>query len=252
MHGFQGRIVAVVGATGGIGEAICRRFASAGATIAAVARQEGKLAHLDESLASEGWKVFAVLCNATDPDDVKRAVTRITGEVGRVDVLVNCVGKEQVMPFSRISDKELDDLLAVNLKATLLVTREIGRTMIADGKGGSVVNVASMAGWIGMPGAVVYGAAKAAIAGATRCLALEWAKPGIRVNAVLPGYVRTPMFERLAAKLGPGQVKLIEEAHPLGLGHPSDVAAAVAFLASDEARWITGTSLFVDGGYSIR
>lgn len=125
--------------------------------------------------------------------------------------------------------------------------------MLLDTKhGGAVVSIASVTGQVGVAGMSVYGAAKAAIVGWTRCLAVEWAGAGIRVNALAPGLVETPMFSRITGRLTTSQLAQVKSSYPLGFGRPEDVAAAAAFLVSGDARWITGTVLTVDGGYSAQ
>lgn len=249
---FDKRVAVVTGASGGIGQAIAVRLATEGATVALVARRAARLEEVAHMLAQDGRRALPVPCDLTDTTAVEEAVSLVVTELGGVDVLVNCVGREQVAPFVRLDDRLIDDAVRVNLWAPLVLTREVGRHMIRRQMPGSVVNIASVVGQVGVSGTAVYGAAKAAIVGWTRCLALEWATHRIRVNAIAPGWVRTEMFDRLATRLQQDELAQLELAHPLGFGDPADVAAVAAFLASDETRWITGSVLTVDGGYSAR
>jgi 3-oxoacyl-[acyl-carrier protein] reductase len=183
---------------------------------------------------------------------LREVVAELQQQLGVAQILVNCTGLEQLSPFVRASDEDISRVLNANLHGTLALTREFGRVLLDTQQAGAVVNLASVTGQVGVAAMSVYGAAKAAVVGWTRCLAIEWAGAGIRVNAIAPGMVETPMFRRITKRLTADQLAHIKASYPLGFGRPEDVAAAAAFLASADARWITGTVLTVDGGYSAR
>lgn len=249
---FENQVAIVAGATGGIGEAIARRLAREGAAVALFARNRERLDALADSLAQAKHRVVAFACDLSETPNLRETVAQAQQQLGLAQVLVNCIGLEQLGPFVRVSDEELHRVLSANLNGTLSLTREFGRVLLDAKHDGAVVNLASITGQVGVAGMSVYGAAKAAVVGWTRCLAVEWAEAGIRVNALAPGLVETPMFRRITRRLTTDQLAQVKTSYPLGFGRPEDIAAAAAFLASSDARWITGTVLTVDGGYSAR
>jgi 3-oxoacyl-[acyl-carrier protein] reductase len=249
---FESKVAIVAGATGGLGEAIARRLAHEGAAVVLLARNQERLDALAQSLTEAKHRVVALSRDLSQTANLRELVAELQRRVGVAQILVNCVGSEQLSPFVRTSDEDIGRVLNGNLRGTLELTREFGRMLLDAKQGGAVVNLASVIGQVGVAGSSVYGATKAAIIGWTRCLAIEWATAGIRVNALAPGVVETPLFSRVTRRLSADQLAHIKEAYPLGLGQPEDVAAAAAFLASSEARWITGIVLTVDGGYSAR
>jgi NAD(P)-dependent dehydrogenase (short-subunit alcohol dehydrogenase family) len=249
---FESKVAIVAGATGGLGEAIARRLAQEGAAVVLLARNQERLDALAQSLTEAKHRVVALSCDLSQTASLRELVAELQRRLGVAQILVNCVGSEQLSPFVRTSDEDIGRVLNANLRGTFELTREFGRMLLDAKQGGAVVNLASVIGQVGVAGSSVYGAAKAAIIGWTRCLAIEWAAAGIRVNAIAPGVVETPLFSRVSRRLSADQLAHIKAAYPLGLGRPEDVAAAAAFLASSDARWITGTVLTVDGGYSAR
>lgn len=249
---FAGKTVVVTGASSGIGREVACRLGAEGANVVLLARREEKLQELACHLEQLGRKSLPIRCDLTRPDEVASAVSVLLSSFGPPDVLVNCAGQEQMCPFLRTTEENIEEQIRVNLSGAMTLTRLVVSAMIRDKRTGCVVNIASVVGQVGVVGSAIYGAAKAALIGWTRCVALEWASKGIRVNCVAPGWVQTDMYERITQRLTEEQQRNIEEMHPLGLGTAADVAAAVAFLASDEARWITGTILTVDGGYTAQ
>lgn len=239
--------VLVTGGAAGIGWAIARAFAARGDRVAIV--------DLDgEAAASRAGELGAghlgLAADVTDEASVRAAVASADAELGGLGVVVNNAGiGDDPAPTLGQELGRFRRVVSVHLDGTFLVSREAARLMLPRG-GGAIVNVASIAALGGIPRRNAYGAAKAGIAAMTRAMACEWAGQGLRVNAVAPGYVATELVARLAAE-GGVDLAAIRRRVPMGaLGTPEAIADAVVFLASDAARYVTGTTLAVDGGWS--
>jgi 3-oxoacyl-[acyl-carrier protein] reductase len=245
---FVGKVAVVTGASRGIGLAIAARLVAEGAQVCVTARKADPLAAAVDLLGGEGLAV-GVAGRADDPEHRQRAIQTTIDSFGRVDILVNNTGINPVYgPVSGTDVGTAAKVFDVNVIAALSWTEEVRKLGLGSQPGAAIVNVASIAGLRPSPGIGVYGASKAALIHVTAQLALELA-PRIRVNAVAPGVVKT----RFATALYEGREAQVIEGYPLGrLGHPDDVAAAVAFLASDDASWITGQTLTLDGGVGLR
>jgi len=243
-----GRHALIAGAGGGIGTEIARRFAAEGSRVALVDLDAGAL----EVLATELGETCAGTRGAdvADGEAVEAAVAWAAGALGRIDTVIINAGIPMVGAVHELDEADWDRVLDVDLKSVYLVSRAAWPHLRAAG-GGTIVTTASIAGIWGTPGQAGYAAAKAGAIMLTKCMALDGAREGIRVNCVCPGFTDTPMLERyLAGQEDPPAARAFATAlHPLGrLGHPRDLADAVVYLASDEARWVTGTALTVDGG----
>lgn len=248
---LAGKVAIVTGATEGIGAAISRMFVAEGARVVAVARRPGPGAELVERLGEE--RVSFVAGDVADPRTADRAVAEALGRFGALDVLVNNAALDlSGVPLFETTEEQARTLVAVNVLGSLWMLLACGRAMAERG-GGSIVNITSRLGLVGLPGSVVYGATKGALHALTRGAAVEWASLGIRVNSVAPGLTDTPMIEVwLESQPDPeGFRRAREQSIPQGrFADPSDVAYAVLYLASDEARSVTGASISVDGGYT--
>lgn len=243
---FAGKVALVTGASDrGIGGEIAVRLAREGAGIAIISRQAPQ--RLLKKVNRFGHGVVHTVGDVTQAADVQKSIDECMGEFGKIDVVVNNAGVEVARPLEQFDPAEWRQLLEVNLQGAIAVTQ--AALPVLSAPGGVVVNIASALGLGGCPGFSVYSASKAGLIGFTQSLAWELAPKGIRVVAVAPGLVHTPMIHKHVEHLTPEIWGKIEACHPLGMGRPDDVAAAVAFLASADARWITGVTLPLGWAY---
>jgi len=244
---LEGKVALVTGAGRGIGEAIARRLAGEGAAIAVCDVMLDNAQQVAGSLAKSGTKANAYAVNVTDSKQVKDVCDKIVADFGRVDILVNNAGITRDGLLLRMSDEDWDAVLGVNLKGAFLFTRAVGRTMLQQ-RGGAIVNIASIVGVMGNAGQANYSASKAGLIGFTKTVAKELASRGIRCNAVAPGFIQTPMTEKLSPEARKAQTDFIALKR---LGLPEDVANVVLFLASDLSSYVTGQVIGVDGGLAM-
>lgn len=244
---LDGRSAVVTGAGRGIGRACALALAGAGADVVAVSRSADDLAAVGREIEAAGGRAQALVCDVTDA----RAVDDALGRLPAVDVLVTSAGGNVPEPFLDVTPQHLDALLALNVKGTFLAAQAAARRMVAAGTGGAIVTVSSQMGHVGAPNRTVYCATKHAVEGLTKAMAVELAPHAIRVNAVAPTFVETPMTTPFLADAAFRAD--VERRIPLGrVGRPEDVAGAVVFLASPAAALITGASLLVDGGWTAQ
>lgn len=242
---FSDRTILVTGASSGIGKSCAELLAGAGARVVAVGRRTEALA--DVRGVAEADRIALELTNEAS---VKTLVKALSDAGCKLAGCVLAAGAHTFRPLMLESFDELARPWKVNVQSCLGLLAGLIKSRMFE-RSASVVLFSSAAARIGSPGAVAYAASKGAIEAATATLAIELAYLGVRVNAVAPGVVKTPMSEVFLAKLSAEQMERIAARHPMGLGSPEDVAGPVAFLLSDEARWINGVVLAVDGGYSI-
>lgn len=245
---LEGQIALVTGGGKGIGAAIAREMAKNGAVVIInYSASEGPAETVKKEITEKGGQAETYRCNVSDYEEVKAMVSYIVKTYGRLDILVNNAGIVKDNLLMRMSEKEFDQVIDVNLKGAFNCIQNVTRTMLKQ-KVGRIINISSVVGLYGNAGQVNYAASKAGIIGMTKAAAKELGSRGITVNAVAPGFIQTDMTESLDEKLKEQMLSAISLGH---FGKAEDVADAVCFLASDKAAYITGQVLSVDGGMRV-
>ena len=245
---FTNKVVLITGAASGIGRAAALAFAAEGARVAILDRSRDALEAVHASLKNAGSEVLAIACDVSSPNQVEGAIKQIVDRFGRLDVAFNNAGVEnKAAPVHQIDLAEWDRILGINLRGTFICMKYELAQMVKQG-GGVVVNTSSGAGIRGVEGGAAYAASKHAIIGLTRSAALDYARHNIRVNAVLPGNIETPMMDRFTG----GDIQKAIDLEPVGrLGKPEEIAEAVLWMASDLGGFVTGAATVIDGGWSL-
>lgn len=238
---FAGRVALVTGATRGIGRAVALALADCGAKVIGTATSETGAAQISEALGDKGR---GIVLNVTDAEASKAAVEAIVAEFGRIDILVNNAGITRDMLAMRLSDEAWDAVIETNLTAVFRLTRAVLRPMMKQ-RFGRIINMSSVVGAMGNAGQANYAAAKAGMIGMSKSVAREVASRGVTVNCVAPGFIETDMTAALPEDVKTHLMAQIPAAH---LGKTDDIAAAVLYLASEPAGYVTGTVLHVNGG----
>ena len=240
----------ITGAVGGIGSEVARRFAREGYNIACVDRHGSDAAALLATIEAAGSQGIFIGTDVTSSGDVDEMVAQTIEAFGSLDVLVNCAGVGIRSPFLEVTEEIWDTMIAVNLKGTFLCTQRAAAWMVHHKKTGSIINISSICGEVAdrFSKHVPYEASKGGVNMLTKTVAFEMAEYGIRINAVAPGRIQTPLLNS-----DPAHVGRVSAFIPLGhYGEPADVAGSVYFLASDDAKYITGAILYVDGGWTVQ
>jgi NAD(P)-dependent dehydrogenase (short-subunit alcohol dehydrogenase family) len=251
LFNLTGQVALVTGGLGGLGRPIAAGLAAAGASVAVadltLAGAEAVLAEI----AAAGQRGLALPLDVTKAASVQTVTGRLMGELGRIDILVNCHGVTKRAPALDFPEADWDHIIAVNLKGVFLCCQIVGRVMIQQGRG-SIINLASIGGLVGLPASVAYCASKGGVVQLTRTLGVEWAPLGVRVNAIAPSSFNTPMVQRVLDAEPEYRQRVVSKI-PLGrIADPSEIVGAVVYLASAAAGMVTGAILAVDGGYTAQ
>lgn len=247
---LTGKQILVTGASSGIGKETAILISKLGANLIITGRSVSALN--DTKMSLEEGKHIIVPFNLKESSRIPEWLKGVSEKAGTIDGIVHCAGVQDIKPINIIKKHDIDEIMEVNLIAAIMLTLGYKQREVKARDGGSIVFVSSIMAIVGQPGRTIYSASKAGIVGLTKSAALELARQNIRVNCVLPGFVSTKATNKLKEVLSEEQYDAIKHMHPLGIGTALDVAYAIAFLLSDSSKWITGSCLIVDGGYSAQ
>jgi NAD(P)-dependent dehydrogenase (short-subunit alcohol dehydrogenase family) len=247
---MQGRHILVTGASSGIGREAAILLSALGASLTITGRDAERLEHTRMLLKGTGHQAEPFDLSALD--QIPRWIKALTAAKSALTGAVHCAGIHNTIPIRVLSPAALDSMMRVNVHSAAMLARGFVQKGCHTPDGCSMVFLSSVAGMVGEGGVSTYSASKAALIGLTRSLAVELAPEAIRVNAIAPGFVETEMSDRLKESLTPEQFSAIEKKHLIGIGKVRDIANGIAFLLSDCSRWITGTTLVIDGGYTAQ
>ena len=248
------KVALITGASSGIGRATAEAFAAKGAKVVVAARRQDELASLVSEIEASGGQATALATDVSKAEDVVRMVDHAIESFGRLDYAVNNAGIEGTLAgITDLTEDDWDRVLDINLKGIFLCMKYEARAMLDCGNGGAIVNVGSVNSYLGFPTGSAYVASKHGMVGLTTSVSAELAPQGIRVNLVCPGFVDTPMHHRIRGLLGDELYDkvLLPNVHLRRAGRPEEIARSIVFLCSDEASYITGTTLTPDGGYTL-
>jgi NAD(P)-dependent dehydrogenase (short-subunit alcohol dehydrogenase family) len=243
---LKNKTAVVIGGTSGIGLALTRGLAQAGADVVPTGRRAEQVRNAADEVVALGQRSFVQACDVTDNPSLERLLQSVCNEFGSVQILVNCAGRTKRMPTLEFPESEWDAIFETNLKGTLRACRVFGRHMI-EKRYGRIINIGSLSSFVGLHEVAAYGASKAGVASLTKTLAIEWARSGVCVNALVPGVLRTDLNAALLDGTERGREFLLRT--PMKrFGQLDELAGAAVFLASDAASFVTGHLLVVDGG----
>jgi NAD(P)-dependent dehydrogenase (short-subunit alcohol dehydrogenase family) len=248
-----GKVALITGGGAGIGRATALAFAREGAKVAVVDINGSAAQAVAEELVASGSEAISLATDVTHSEQVIAMVAEVVARFGRLDVAFNNAGIDiEHEPLAKTTEETFDKLMGVNVKGVWLCMKHEIEQMLKQGGGGAIVNTSSIGGVIAAPRQPIYGATKHAVLGMTKSAAVEYGRKGIRVNAVCPGVIRTEMMERAIAR-DTRREEYIKNAHPIGrVGEAEEIARAVVFLCSEDAAFVLGHSLAVDGGFTAR
>lgn len=245
---LAGKRVLITGASSGLGREIAILLSRLGAAIVLVGRDKARLEETSTQLHGEGHRI-SIRDLSKDLEELPAWMLSICRDAKPLGGLVHSAGIQMTIPMRSLTFAQMEHLLTTNLSSSIMLAKGFRQKGVAA-PGASLVFISSIRALVGEAAMAVYAASKGGLISLAKTLAIEYARQGIRVNCIAPAFVRTPMGEQALEMLDPAKVKSMEDMHPLGFGTPVDVANAAAFLVGDTGRWITGTTLVVDGGYT--
>lgn len=248
---LTGKLILITGASSGLGKASAIACANAGADLILVGRNFETLA-ITKSEIGNNVSVTLVQADLSKLDDVEGLSKHLNLNGNRIGGFVHAAGESITLPIKSCSSKKFHEIYQVNVVSGLLLAGQLANRQVASPEGASFVFLSSIMGFVGEPGKTIYASSKGALLGAVKSLALELAPRKIRVNAISPGVIETPMVLNSVYRKDSESYEALRSAYPLGFGQPSDVANVVLFLISKASRWITGTNIVVDGGYTAK
>jgi len=246
---LDGRIALVTGASSGLGRHFANVLADSGASVALAARRLDRLRELASEIENRGGRAVSYEMDVSEPQTISRTFDQVEGELGTVDLLVNNAGIAIAEPAIQVDEDEWDRVLNTNLKGAWLVAQQTAQRLIAAGKPGSIINIASILGYRVAKGVSPYAASKAALIQLTQALALEWAHQQIRVNAIAPGYFLTEMNQEFFQRKSSASEAIIQNIPQRRIGNPEELTGVLLLLASDASSYMTGSTVIVDGGH---
>jgi NAD(P)-dependent dehydrogenase (short-subunit alcohol dehydrogenase family) len=245
---LKGKSIFITGASSGIGKECAVKAAQLGARVVLVARDRERLKKTLDSLVGDNHLSFS--CDVTVSDHLEDVVTQAAEKMGKISGFIHSAGIEATIPLRNMNRAKFEEMFSVNVLAAFEISRLLSNKKYLDPAGSSFIFIGSVMGLLGEPGKVAYSSSKAALIGGTKSMAIELAPKKIRVNCVMPGVVETEMSAKLFQSIPEHSKQEIVKKHPLGLGQPGDIAHLCMFLISDAARWLTGSTIPIDGGYS--
>lgn len=247
---LRDKVALVTGAGRGIGRGIALGYAREGADLVLLARTSSQLADVAAAVRAAGRCAEPVVADVRDESQVEAAVERAIRVFGRIDILVNAAGIPMVAPSTEIALDDWRRCIDTNLTGSFLCARAVARRMIDGGRGGRIINVGSLQSYVGFPLRAAYGASKGGIEQLTKALAVEWAAHGVNVNCIAPGFIHTAITDELVNRGVLNTDPIVRRTPKRRLGEVDDVVGPAVFLASDEAEFVVGATLLVDGGYT--
>ena len=247
---LKNKNILITGASSGIGRQCAITFSQLGANVTLIARNKERLKETYNKLDKGNHLIISQ--DITEYNKLEEVVNTAADKIGKISGFVHSAGIEMTLPLRNMQPSYYEKMFSVNVIAGFELAKIISKKKYIDKNGASFIFISSIMGIVGNPALIGYSASKGALISATKSMAIELVSKNIRVNSISPGHIKTEMANRLFGKISEKSKKEIIEMHPLGLGRPDDIANASAFLLSDAARWVTGTNLIIDGGYSAR